>query len=207
MSYFSEHYKNSRTWGVDLFYWRYFMAGVKGKILDVGCSTGRFLKIAKEFGQDIAGIDIDEDALAVARENGLPAVYGDIQGRTLFADGNFAAVHFHAVIEHLQNPLAALKECRRLLSNGGKLVCLTLDVEVCKEKFWSIDYTHVRPFSKPSLAQIAVDAGFSKIEVVNKNKYVTMSKRLPPEYFFVVNRIAYGCGWKNRKEIVLVAYK
>jgi SAM-dependent methyltransferase len=208
MSYFSQHYgKMTTNWGADQFYWQMFFGGITGKILDIGCSTGRYMVLAKSLKQDICGIDVDADALQIARDRGLEVKLGNIENRLDFEDNSFAAIHFHAVIEHLRDPLSALKECYRLLAPGGKLVCLTMNIDQCKWKFWSMSYTHVSPFSKNSLEEVAIDADFKHIKTVYEPRYVPLSKHLSDSQFLRINSLAFRLGWQQRDKIILIAYK
>lgn len=207
MSYYSQHYQNAKLWGVDRFYWQTFFGKVTGTILDIGCSTGRYMELARTNNQKIQGIDIDSDALAIASKRGLEAKFGNIEQRLNFSANTFDAIHFHAVIEHLTNPLIALKECYRLLVPGGILVCLTMNIDRCGKRFWSMDYTHRTPFSRKSLEMIAIDAGFKEIEILYEPSYVLLSKHLPADLFFVLNIWAYKLGWQKRDKIILTAKK
>jgi SAM-dependent methyltransferase len=195
------------NWGADQFYWQMFFSGITGKILDIGCSTGRYMVLAKSLKQDICGIDVDSDALEIALDRNLEVKFGNIENRLDFEDNSFAAIHFHAVIEHLRDPLLALKECHRLLAPGGKLVCLTMNIDQCKEKFWSMSYTHVSPFSRNSLEEVAIDANFKHIKTVYEPRYVPLSKHLSDSQFFYINSLAFKLGWHQRDKIILIAYK
>jgi hypothetical protein len=46
----------------------YIKAGDKGRLLDIGCGNGRFLDQMRHFGWDVAGVEIDGEAVSVARE-------------------------------------------------------------------------------------------------------------------------------------------
>lgn len=55
-------------------------------ILDVACGTGRHLDLLRRRGYEVAGVDLDPDMLAVARERlgpGVPLRVGDIVGLDL----------------------------------------------------------------------------------------------------------------------------
>ena len=52
----------------------------KGTILDVGCSTGSFIKIARDNGWTVKGIDISEDRIEIAKSKfKLDASVGSLQ--------------------------------------------------------------------------------------------------------------------------------
>ena len=97
------------------------------RVLDVGCGPGTITAdlAARVPGGDVTGIDAAADVLAQARQEaerrGLRNVRfdtGDVY-RLGFADGTFDVVHAHQVLQHLTDPVAALREMRRVCRPGG----------------------------------------------------------------------------------------
>jgi 2-polyprenyl-3-methyl-5-hydroxy-6-metoxy-1,4-benzoquinol methylase len=77
----------------------------------------------------VQGIEPDPEAARVATyDRTLPVVVGRLESAHL-PPGSFDAITLHHVIEHTQDPLATLKECRGLLKEGGRLVVVTPCVE------------------------------------------------------------------------------
>jgi len=204
MSYYSQHYQDKPINYTDIFYWHQFLGDITGKILDIGCSTGPYLRIAP---QQTIGIEIDFDALKIARSKGYKVSRQDICRGAAFGDNTFSAIHMHAVLEHLREPVAALKECRRILQPGGRLICLTPDIVRWKFKFWRDDYTHIRPFGRQSLCMLAYDVGFGNIQIVEEPRYVKGSKRLSFSRGLKIHKLAYRLGWRNYANIILIAVK
>ena len=97
------------------------------RVLDVGCGPGTITAdlAARVPGGDVTGIDAAADVLAQAREEAerrgqrnVRFDTGDVY-RLGFADGTFDVVHAHQVLQHLTDPVAALREMRRVGRPGG----------------------------------------------------------------------------------------
>ena len=43
----------------------------RGRLLDVGCGNGSYLSLMRTLGWDVAGVDVDPQAVAVCRARGL----------------------------------------------------------------------------------------------------------------------------------------
>jgi SAM-dependent methyltransferase len=93
-----------------------------GKFLEIGCAGGAFLNAARAAGYDVTGVEFSAEAAQFARDTfGLTVVTGDVAGAGL-PEGSFALAYMGDVIEHLPDPVASLREIRRLLVPGGTLV-------------------------------------------------------------------------------------
>lgn len=132
-----------------------------GRILDIGCSTGNFLQ---HHPDRCFGVDLDREALLIARERGLRCVRSDITAGLPFQSDAFQAVNCDSVLEHVHAPLALMREIRRVLAPGGLVVAITPDIYRVGRRFWR-DYTHVHPFCRESLKRLAYDAGLESISV------------------------------------------
>lgn len=97
-----------------------------GRLLDIGCATGVFLDIAKKRGWDVRGVELSAWAGGYAREKfGLNVFTGDLADAA-FPDASFDVVTAWDVFEHLADPVAFLKEVRRVLKPGGTLFIETI---------------------------------------------------------------------------------
>ena len=92
------------------------LIGKKGRVLDVGCGNGSFLKFAEQNGWEVFGADI---RLSPETANLTCPLYEGRLPEIDFAGQKFDVIRFNHVIEHLQNPLIELARCRELLSPGG----------------------------------------------------------------------------------------
>ena len=96
-------------------------------LLDIGCGPGTITADLAERiapGQLIA-VDITDDALGAARAEANARNISNIAFATAdvhaleFADDTFDVVHAHQVLQHVADPVAALREMRRVCAPGG----------------------------------------------------------------------------------------
>jgi SAM-dependent methyltransferase len=90
-------------------------------LLDVGCGPGTItLDLAARVAPGrVVGIDAAPDALAAApRTATVDFQTGDVYALE-YPDGAFDVVHAHQVLQHLADPVAALREMRRVCRPGG----------------------------------------------------------------------------------------
>jgi ubiquinone/menaquinone biosynthesis C-methylase UbiE len=90
-------------------------------LLDVGCGPGTITADLAGRVREVTGIDMSPEVLAVAGD-GAPANVsfqaGDVHAMP-FGDGTFDVVHAHQVLQHVADPVQALREMRRVCRPGG----------------------------------------------------------------------------------------
>lgn len=95
-------------------------AGPGARLLDVGCGAGELLVRAAADGLVVSGVDVARGALAAA-EQVVPVTalrIGDAH-ELPFDDAAFDLVALVQVLEHLTNPVLALREAGRVCAPGG----------------------------------------------------------------------------------------
>jgi 2-polyprenyl-3-methyl-5-hydroxy-6-metoxy-1,4-benzoquinol methylase len=94
----------------------------RGRILDIGCGRGVFLSLMKKNGWDVAGTEFNEETASYAASAyGIRVMTGDASDWE-FADTSFDVITINHVLEHINEPVATVRACRRLLRKGGLLV-------------------------------------------------------------------------------------
>lgn len=107
------------------------------RVLDVGCGPGTITAdLARLVGPDgeVLGVDSAPDAVAAAqqaaeqgqRADNLRFAVGDVMALDL-PDANIDVVHAHQVLQHLQDPVGALCELRRVTRPGGLVAARDAD--------------------------------------------------------------------------------
>lgn len=94
---------------------------VPGRMLEIGCGSGRFLHEMAGSGWHVSGIEFSPSAAAAARELGFEVHTGALEDAP-DPPGAVDLVVGWMVLEHLHDPLAALRKLRRWSSDTGWLV-------------------------------------------------------------------------------------
>jgi SAM-dependent methyltransferase len=91
-----------------------------GTFLDVGCATGFFLHgIKTHSAWEVYGTEFGESAVQFARERlGLNVTQGNLVDAH-FPEAFFDYVHVNNVLEHVLDPMAFLKEVKRIVKPDG----------------------------------------------------------------------------------------
>lgn len=139
-------------------------------ILDVPCGTGELERrlLARWPGLHITGVDLSPNMLAQAAAKHIA---GDVTwieseaSRLPLPDGRFQVVICANSFHYFPDPLASLKEFRRCLAPGGKLILLDWcdDYWTCKLcGLWLhlTDSAYVRTYTSQACRHVLEEAGF-----------------------------------------------
>jgi len=143
------------------------------RILDVGCGTGANLLMLSKYG-DAEGVDVSEDALAFCRERGLQNVKLGAGEELPYDDGTFDLVTAFDVVEHMDDDLAGLREMRRVLRPGGRVLIFVPAFMF----LWGLQDDvshHRRRYRMSELRRVLEQAGFE----VERTSYANITFFLP----------------------------
>lgn len=143
--------KRSRLGDIYRRFWLYpaLCRRLHGKVLDVGCGIGDFLR----FRPETVGIDINPHNVNYCRQDGLDA--HNAADKFPFPDHAFEGVVLDNVLEHIEDPGPILAEIRRVLKPNG-----TLLIGVPGRKGYAADPDHKRYYDKLSLCRLVEGRGF-----------------------------------------------
>lgn len=150
-----------------------------GRLLDLGCWVGFMLVEARGRGWDVTGVEPSEFAAAYARDHfNLSVLEQDLLAADL-PGGAFDAIVLGDVIEHLTDPLAALRHIASLLAPGGVLYLTLPDsgsrlARALGARWWGVIPTHVQYFSRHSLSLLLARAGYEVLDVTTAPKTFTI---------------------------------
>ena len=145
-----------------------------GRVLDVGCGAGGVGRTLREHATRLVGIELDEQAAALAREVYDVVLIGDVDARLGELEPAFDTILAYDVLEHLANPASVLRRLRAVAAPGA-----LLHVSVPNARHFTLvrdlvfhgtfgytemghrDSTHVRWLTRADLVALLRDAGWS----------------------------------------------
>jgi SAM-dependent methyltransferase len=156
-----------------------------GRVLDIGCGTGRLAAELARRGASVAGVDPSPQMLAVACErarapHAVSLEHGHAESLP-FANDSFDRAVFCLVV-HLVDRAAAFAEARRVLVRGGRVAIASFEPEHFERYF-------LNPFF-PSLARVdrarfptpgalvreLEEAGFGSVRLRSLHQDVTLAR-------------------------------
>ena len=107
---------------------RHIPPGWRGRLLDVGCGSGDFVAMARAWGFEAVGVDVDPVAVRQAQAKGLDVRLGGVEALDP-ATERFDGITMSHVLEHVHDPIDGLRRCAALLRPGGWVWIETPNVE------------------------------------------------------------------------------
>src|SRR3990167_348501 len=137
------------------------------RLLEIGCGDGFFLLEAKRRGmKEVWGVEPSDQA----RENADPSIQKNIKPgfyrSGLFEKNFFDVICYFQVIDHLPDPLQALRQSFSELREGGVVLCISHNIGARANKLLGrrspiIDIEHTYLFDKKTITRIFNKAGFT----------------------------------------------
>ncbi|MDP9293406.1 MAG: class I SAM-dependent methyltransferase, partial [Actinomycetota bacterium] len=144
--------------------------GTRGRMLEVGCGHGLLLDEARARDWQVAGLEIADASRAHARD----ALGLDVRAATLdevdpASGGGLQAIVMSDVLEHLDDPVAALARCAQLLAPGG-IACIvtpdpaSLTARLAGRRWWGYLRSHAYLVPHSTLRELLRAAGLEPVE-------------------------------------------
>lgn len=108
----------------------------QGKILDIGCGSGRTLSLLKKRGWNVYGIEANSQAVDIARNKlGLQVYLGNISNVD-FQNDFFDVVTMTHTLEHMANPKQILRKVNKILKTSGTLIITVPDSDSLEARYF-----------------------------------------------------------------------
>jgi 2-polyprenyl-3-methyl-5-hydroxy-6-metoxy-1,4-benzoquinol methylase len=142
-------------------------------VLEVGVGTGEFLRLARDRGMEVAGLDLSEHACEKIRRELEIDVHCGSLGAYDPGARRYDIVHLHHVFEHLLDPKGALQQIRSLLTEQGTLVLEIPNQFEClayvagrwlprgtepQRTLWSVQHPYF--YGRSHISRLVEDAGY-----------------------------------------------
>ena len=162
------------------------------KLLDLGCGCGFLVYFLKRKGfKDVTGIDLNEKLISIAKSR--------VDAQFIVGNGiehlrkhglRYDIVFLWNVLEHISKEqiIDSLKVLHASLSDNGFMVIRTPNMtNLMSQGNFCDDFTHRSGFTEQSIEQVARQAGFSHIEMLNQFRMQNLKGKLKS----IVNAIVH----------------
>jgi len=160
----------------------------KGKILDIGCSIGHFLKIAEDRGWEPYGLELNKKAAKYARDKfKLKNIHEKMLEDAKFPKDYFSAAGLWGVLEHVLHPDRVLEDLYKVLKPGGVVVISipnagSLVARILREETSCFDgVVHLWFYTQKTLTKLLEKKGYKILNISSEQ----------PEFDTVWNYINY----------------
>jgi len=153
-----------------------------GKLLDIGCANGRFMLNMRDLGWHVQGVEFNEIAVSICRQQHLEVHHGDLASANL-AENSFDLITARQVIEHVPDPNAFISDIARILKPGGRLHLRTPNSKALGRQFFNQYWfpnevpRHLVLFTKENLEMLARKHGLVPVDtrIIVRTKFILRS--------------------------------
>jgi len=146
-----------------------------GRALEVGCAAGYSLRVLEQRGFEVYGIEPSAAIRAHALQHfGPERIHAGTLDDCAFEDGSFDLIVLWDVIEHLCDPLAALRRLHGLLAADGRLLIETQNIDALAARVLGRRWTHFKHdehllhFSRATLRRALEQSGFELLSLSSR---------------------------------------
>jgi len=182
------------------------------RLLDIGCGSGVFLKLAKEAGFDAYGLDLSEQAAKLAAREVPERIFCGTEEALITAGESYDVLVLLHTLEHVLDPFQYLKRIRQLLRRPGGLMVQVPNVGSCQasllgSRWYGLDCPrHICNFSLYSLLFLLGRCGF-RIERIShfslRDNAAAMVSSVFPGLDPIAQRIRYSSNAGRMRKLTM----
>lgn len=140
----------------------------KGRVLEIGSSTGLLLELFQKSGWIVQGVEPSEKSSMYSKKLGIPTIIETFEKAQI--KEKFDVIILNHVLEHLENPAKALEKAHSLLDIGGIIVINVPNAGSLSARIYGDSWEYLLPnehlwqFTPPALFKLLNNAGFKVVE-------------------------------------------
>lgn len=140
----------------------------RGKMLEIGSSTGVMLKLFKERGWEVQGIE-PSGSYREAKKKGLNVINAKFEDAKL-PERYFDLIILNHTLEHMDNPQLVIRKISTILKEGGIIFIDVPNFGSLSSKIlgrrwpYLLPLEHKSQFTKESLTKLLEDGGFAILD-------------------------------------------
>jgi len=171
----------------------------KGKVLDVGCSSGILIELLSKEGYEVYGIEPNKKAYKTANKKLNKRIFNGILKKFIIKNKNkFDFVIYNHVLEHIDNPIDELFLVNKVLKKGGFLIVGLPNIQniifFLRQKYWEplMPNEHIWHFSNKYLINLLKQRGFMLLDISysdDARKKYPILKRLYFRILSLINKL------------------
>jgi len=171
------------------------------RILDVGCSNGRFIEVAIRNGIEAWGLELSENAIAAASPDTRVRIYhGDANNIEHLGMEKFDIITAFDLVEHLFDPFSFLNHLYKIITKDGIIVITTPDASSLPRMLMGKNWPMLQPFqhtillSRKASQMLLQKTNYKDISVEGTKKVFTLDylfnqlKGPSPNLYQIYNR-------------------
>ena len=161
--------KTYREWVLRRDQLRFLLSAVpdrSGRLLDVGCGSGTFIKLALEEGFDAYGLEQSREAVEICEADMPGRIYQGTEQDLIHSGETFDTLTLFHALEHMASPFRYLKDLQKLLRRPGTLIVQvpnvdSLQADLFGSRWYGLDCPrHLYNYSTFSLLHLLGRANF-----------------------------------------------
>ncbi|WP_406238332.1 class I SAM-dependent methyltransferase [Nocardia sp. NBC_01009] len=151
------------------------LAGTES-LADIGCGDARFLAHLAERGHSGRLVNVDNSAAMVAAATAIPGVDGVLGEATALplADREFDRTTARHMLYHVPDPVAALREFRRITRPGGRVVVTVNHARTCT-RTGELVVSHAQAYGLEPVAELANSVNSDTLPEMMAEVFTTVS--------------------------------